>query len=142
MTANLAEHFSVRGPEAEFLDLICADEELLRAEFDASHPPFLEPAAGWDVRPPAAGEGKRSTLKPSIRSRTLRRFGRVPGSVPLREPGVVRPEGNATARREACPAKQWAERVLNSGEETETTWPSNRWEQPTQPGCTWTGRQT
>jgi hypothetical protein len=54
MTAPVAQQSSARAWEAEFLDLICADEELLRAEFDAIV------AAAWPTRLTAArGTGRR-----------------------------------------------------------------------------------
>jgi hypothetical protein len=44
MTAPVAQQSPARAWTAEFLDLICADEELLRAEFDAIV------AAAWPTR--------------------------------------------------------------------------------------------
>jgi hypothetical protein len=47
MIANLALRTCERDWVAEFVDLVCADEELVRAEFDAIV------AAGWLAEPPA-----------------------------------------------------------------------------------------
>jgi hypothetical protein len=59
MTATPAQHASVRASIAEFLDLICADKELLRAEFDAII------AAGWPAEPPTVrGTGCRRDRPP------------------------------------------------------------------------------
>jgi WS/DGAT/MGAT family acyltransferase len=60
MTPTMAQQSSTRGLEAEFLDLICADEELLRAEFDAII------AAGWPTSPPTVrGTGRRRVQPPA-----------------------------------------------------------------------------
>jgi hypothetical protein len=61
MSTHLAQHTSVRGSAAEFADLICADEELLRAEFDAiiaaGWPPAVRGTGCRRDRPPAGSRG-------------------------------------------------------------------------------------
>lgn len=59
---------AVRGVDEEFLELICADEELLRAEFDAiidqewlSRPPPADPPAAS----PGPGPGPRRHRPPA-----------------------------------------------------------------------------
>jgi hypothetical protein len=60
MTTPVAQQSPVRDSEADFLDLICADEKLLRAEFDAII------AAGWPDEPPTVrGTGCRRDRPPA-----------------------------------------------------------------------------
>jgi hypothetical protein len=72
---------ALRGVDEEFLELMCADEELLRAEFDAI---IAQEWAGSlpPADPPAASAG----IGPGPRRRRLPRGGQTPPRRP-RHPG-------------------------------------------------------
>jgi hypothetical protein len=72
---------STRGREAEFLDLICADEELLVAEFE---------------------ERTRAASDSRAASRKLLGFGRGHGSVPSLTRGPLGPAPDGHGRPQTC----------------------------------------
>jgi hypothetical protein len=83
MFRALTQQSSTRWCEAEFLDLICADEELLRAEFDALI------AAGWPIEPPTVrGVGRRREHTPAggrgAHARRVRSLSRQPDAPEVR----------------------------------------------------------
>jgi hypothetical protein len=92
MSQALAQQSSTPGCEAEFLDLICADEELLRAEFDAII------AAGWPTEPPTVrGVGRRREHPPAGGQGAHPR----PGPLLSRQPDA--PEVRARSRQRSPP---------------------------------------
>jgi hypothetical protein len=91
VTAYLAQHSSVRGLDAEFLDLICADEELLRAEFDAIV------AAGWPTEP-------RATRATGRRLGGLPAGGRGVASIGIQAQERDAPEVRARSRQRSPPS--------------------------------------